>query len=166
LRYAYALNEDRRMNWRVIKLSSTIALVGSVIGWTIVWILQGGELEIVHVTGKLEGIWGLLLLVASTTVISFLTATLLAGTLPRVMTVGIWRRLIVWIISGAVVAELLIVPLGLICLLVGYLLQGSSSPFNAIVVSSMAWFVFAAPFGAASAALLWKSEFAEQEQRM
>ena len=154
------------MNWRVIKLCSTIALVGSGIGWTIVWILQDGELEIVHVTGKLEGLLGLLSLVASTTVISFLAAALLAGTLPRVMTVGIWRRLIVWVISGAVLAELLIVPLSLACLLVGYLLQGRSSVFNAIIVSSMAWFVFAAPFGAASAALLWKSEFAEQEQPM
>ena len=154
------------MNWRVVKLSSVIALAGSVLGWSIVWFLQGGELEIVHVTGKLEGFWGLLSLVASTTVISFLNAALLAGTLPRVMTVGIWRRLIVWVISGAVMAELLIVPLSLVSLLVGYLLQGASSVFNAIIISSMAWVVFAAPFGATSAALLWKSEFADQGQRV
>lgn len=152
------------MNWRVIKLSSAIALVGSVIGWSILWFLQDGTLEIVHVTGKLEGLLGLLLLVASTTAISFLTAALLAGTLPRVMTVGRWRRLIVWVISGAVLGELLVVPLGLVCFLGGSILQGTSNIFNAIMISSMAWFVFAAPFGAASAALLWKSEFADRAE--
>jgi hypothetical protein len=144
------------MNWRVMKLSSAIGLLGSLLSWTIVWILLDGELEIVHVTQKLEGVVGLLLLVASSTLLSVLTAAMLQGILPPLMGRAGWHRRIVWLGIGAVLAELMVVPLGFACLAVGSLLQGPSSVFAALFISSMAWVLFAAPFGAASAALLWQ----------
>jgi MFS family permease len=126
------------------------------LGWTIIWILQDGELEIVHVTHKLEEVVGLLLLVASTMLLSVITTALLQGILPPLMDRAGWRGRMMWLVIGAVLAELLVVLLGLACLVVGSLLQGPSSVFAALVISSMAWVLFAAPLGAASAVLLWQ----------
>jgi hypothetical protein len=150
------------MNWRVMKQISPIALLGALLGWSIVWINQGGELELVHVTRKLEGLSGFLLLVASSTVVSILTAALLSVALPPWMRTAGWRRRIVWVIIGAVLAELTVVPLGLSGLLVGWLAPDPWRLADAVIISSTVWLVFAAPFGAANAALLWKDSFADQ----